>query len=63
MRISFEMVGDRHHGTVVKAMFAQPICRDFQIDGKRGFMIRYVCSPELNSVATEVRTGAMKAVG
>ena len=63
MRISFEMVGDRPRGTVVKAMFAQPICRDFQIDGKCGFMIRYVCSPELNSVATEVRTGAMKAVG
>ena len=63
MRISFEMVGDRPRGTVVKAMFAQPICRDFQIDGKRGFMIRYVCSPELNSVATEIRTGAMKAEG
>ena len=27
------------------------------------FMVSYFCSPELNSVATEVRTGAMKAVG
>ena len=26
-------------------------------------MVLYVRSPELNSVATEVRTGAMKAVG
>ena len=26
-------------------------------------MVLYVCSPELNSVATVVRTGAMKAVG
>ena len=38
------------------------ICRGFLIDGERGFMVLYVCSPELNSVATEVRTGAMKAV-
>ena len=33
------------------------------MDGKRGFMVLYACSPELNSVATEVRTGALKAVG
>ena len=33
------------------------------IDGERGFMVSYVCSPELNSVATEVRTGVLKAVG
>ena len=26
-------------------------------------MRQYICSPELNSVATEVRTGALKAVG
>ena len=26
-------------------------------------MVLYACSPELNSVATEVRTGAMKAAG
>ena len=39
------------------------ICREFLIDGERGFMVSYVCSPGLNSVATEVRTGAMKAVG
>ena len=36
---------------------------EFRIDGERGFMVLYVRSPELNSVATEVRTGAMKAVG
>ena len=39
------------------------ICREFPIDGERGFMVLYACSPELNSVATEVRTGAMKVVG
>ena len=43
--------------------FSRRICRGFLIDGERGFMVLYVCSPELNSVATEVRTGAMKAVG
>ena len=32
------------------------ICR---IDGERSFMVSYACSPELNSVATEVRTGAI----
>ena len=42
---------------------SRPICRVFGIDGERGFMVLYVCSPELNSVATGVRTGAMKAVG
>ena len=30
------------------------------MDGERGFMVIYAHSPELNSVATEVRTGAMK---
>ena len=35
----------------------------FPIDGERGFMVLNVRSPELNSVATEVRTGVMKAVG
>ena len=42
---------------------AKDLPRGFLIDGERGFMVLYVCSPELNSVATEVRTGAMKAVG
>ena len=39
------------------------ICRGFLIDGERGFMVLYACSLGLNSVATEVRTGALKAVG
>ena len=26
-------------------------------------MVLYACSPELNSVATEVRTGVLKVVG
>ena len=39
------------------------ICRVFRIDGEGGFMVLYACSSELNSVATEVRTGAMKAAG
>ena len=38
-------------------------CRGILVDGERGIMVLYVCSPELNSVATEVRTGALKAVG
>ena len=38
-------------------------CRGILVDGERGIMVLYVRSPELNSVATEVRTGAMKAVG
>ena len=38
-------------------------CRVFRIDGERGFMVLYACSPELNSVATEVRTGVLKVVG
>ena len=42
---------------------ARQICCAFGIDSERGFMVLYVSSPELNSVATEVRTGAMKAVG
>ena len=42
---------------------ARRICREFLIDGERGFMVSYARSPELNSVATEVRTGALKAVG
>ena len=37
--------------------------RGSRVGGERGFMVLYVRSPELNSVATEVRTGAMKAVG
>ena len=40
-----------------------PICRVFRIDGEGGFMVLYACSPELNSVATEVRTGVLKVVG
>ena len=43
--------------------FPEWICRGFRIDGERGFVVLYACSPELNSVATEVRTGAMKAAG
>ena len=43
--------------------FPERICRVFRIDGGRGFMVLYTCSPELNSVATEVRTGVLKAVG
>ena len=39
------------------------ICRVFRIDGERDFMVSYACSPELNFVATEVRTGALKALG
>ena len=35
----------------------------FLIDGRCDFVVLYVRSPELNSVATEVRTGDMKAVG
>ena len=43
--------------------FSRRICRGFLMDGERGFMVLYVCSPELNSVATGVRTRAMRAVG
>ena len=50
-------------GALLPQNAVRQICRDFRIDGERGFMVLYVCSPELNSVATEVRTGAMKAVG
>ena len=42
---------------------SRPICRVFRIDGERGFMVLYACSSELNSVATEVRTGVLKVVG
>ena len=40
-----------------------PRIGNFPIDGERGFMVLYGCSPELNSVATEVRTGVLKVVG
>ena len=43
--------------------FPEWICRGFRIDGEGGFMVLYACSPELNSVATEVRTGVLKVVG
>ena len=36
---------------------------EFRIDGGRGFMVLYMRFPELNSVATEVRTGAMNSRG
>ena len=36
---------------------------NFPIDGERDFVLLYMRSPELNSVATEVRTGALKAAG
>ena len=42
---------------------ARQICCAFGIDGERGFMVSYACSPELNSVATELRTGVLKVVG
>jgi len=42
---------------------ARRVCRRFPMDGECSFMVLYLCSPELNSVATEVRTGALKAVG
>ena len=38
-------------------------CLEFLIDGERDFVLLYMRSPELNSVATEVRTGALKAAG
>ena len=47
-------------GALLPQNAVRQICR---IDGERGFMVSYLCSPDLNSVATEVRTGAMKAVG
>jgi len=47
-------------GALLPQNAVRQICR---IDGEGGFMVSYACSPELNSVATEVRTGAMKAVG
>ena len=63
-----------HFGTIMTSCLAfrvgtgplaasRPICRALGIDGGRGFMVSYVRSPELNSVATEVRTGALKVVG
>ena len=55
--------GNEGHLPTIVVHAPRQICRGFPIDGERVFMVLYARSPELNSVATEVRTGAMKAVG